>query len=86
MQHKLVLWLVLLTAGFLTGFLLQYASLQRAQEEMTQRLKPEVNNYPEEHKGHESVTVYPLWRNPFGLNEVRQSGRVLLGRDGNALE
>jgi predicted permease len=44
-------------------------SLQRAQEEMTQRLKPEVNNYPEEHKGHDSVTVYPLWRNPFGLNE-----------------
>src|ERR1700674_247597 len=42
--------------------------LEQAQEEMTLRLKREVKNYPEEHKGHDSVTVYPLWRNPFGLN------------------
>ena len=42
--------------------------LTQAQEEMTLRLKPEVTNYPEEHKGHESVTLYPLWRNPEGLN------------------
>jgi predicted permease len=40
----------------------------QAQEEMTLRLKPEVKSYPEEHKGKDSVTVYPLWRNPFGLN------------------
>ncbi|MGA8232399.1 MAG: ABC transporter permease [Candidatus Acidiferrales bacterium] len=43
-------------------------ALQQAQEEMTLRLKREAKNYPEEHKGHDSVTVYPLWRNPFGLN------------------
>ncbi len=43
-------------------------TLEQAQQEMTLRLKPEVRNYPEEHKGHDSVTVYPLWRNPFGLN------------------
>src|ERR1700741_3271350 len=43
-------------------------ALQKAQAEMTLRLKPEVKNYPEEHKGHDSVTLYPLWRNPFGLN------------------
>jgi predicted permease len=42
--------------------------LEQAQQEMTLRLKPEVKNYPEEHKGHDSVTVYPLWRNPFGFN------------------
>jgi predicted permease len=42
--------------------------LEQAQEEMTLLLKREVENYPEEHKGHDSVTVYPLWRNPFGLN------------------
>ena len=42
--------------------------LEQAQAEMTLRLKPEVKAYPEEHKGHENVTVYPLWRNPFGLN------------------
>jgi predicted permease len=41
---------------------------EQAQEEMTLRLRPEVKNYPEEHKGHDSVTVYPLWRNPFGFN------------------
>jgi putative ABC transport system permease protein len=44
-------------------------TLQQAQQEMTLRLAPEVKNYPEEHKGHSSVTVYPLWRNPFGLNQ-----------------
>jgi predicted permease len=43
-------------------------SLSQAQEEMTRRMKREVDKYPEEHKGHSSVTVYPLWRNPFGLN------------------
>ncbi|MFZ3332566.1 MAG: ABC transporter permease [Candidatus Acidiferrales bacterium] len=41
---------------------------KQAEEEATLRLKPEVEAYPEEHKGHENVTVYPLWRNPFGLN------------------
>jgi len=43
-------------------------TLQQAQEEMTLRLRSEVKNYPEEHKGHDTVTVYPLWRNPYGLN------------------
>jgi len=41
---------------------------QQAQEEMTVRLKPEVKDFPEEHRGHDSVTVYPLWRAPFGAN------------------
>jgi len=43
-------------------------TLAQAQEEMTLGLNREVKNYPDEHKGHDSVTVYPLWRNPFGLN------------------
>jgi predicted permease len=43
-------------------------TLARAQEEMTRRMKREVDNFPEEHKGHTAVSVYPLWRNPFGLN------------------
>jgi predicted permease len=42
--------------------------LAQAQDEMTVLLKREAKNYPEEHKGHDSVTVYPLWRSPFGLN------------------
>lgn len=43
-------------------------TLAQAQEEMTRRMKREVDNFPEEHKGHTAVSVYPLWRNPFGLN------------------
>ncbi len=42
---------------------------RQAQEEMTVRLQPEVKNYPDEHRGHSSVTVYPLWRGPFGANQ-----------------
>jgi predicted permease len=43
-------------------------SLATAQAEMTLRLKPEAKNYPEEHKGKDTVVAYPLWRNPWGLN------------------
>jgi hypothetical protein len=35
MRHKLVLWSVLLLAGFLVGFILQYARLQRLQKEVS---------------------------------------------------
>jgi predicted permease len=55
---------------FVMGRLKPGVPLQRAQEEMTQRLKREVSSYPEEHKGHENVTVYPLWRSPFGVNQM----------------
>jgi predicted permease len=42
---------------------------QQAQEEMTVRLKREAKSYPEEHRGHDSVMVYPLWRSPFSANQ-----------------
>ena len=35
MRHKLVLWFVLLIAGFLVGLILQYAKLQRLQNELS---------------------------------------------------
>ena len=35
MRHKLVLWLLLLLAGFLIGFILQYSRLQRVQQELS---------------------------------------------------
>jgi hypothetical protein len=35
MQRKLVLWFVLLTVGFLAGFILQYARLLHAQQELS---------------------------------------------------
>src|SRR6476661_2883881 len=53
---------------FVLGRLKPGVTLQRAQEEMTNRLKPEVATYPDEHRGHDQVTAYPLWRSPFGAN------------------
>src|SRR5712691_9842775 len=55
-------WLIVL------GRLKPGVAPEQAQEEMTLRLKREAKNYPEEHRGHDTVTVHPLWRNPFGLN------------------
>jgi predicted permease len=53
---------------FVLGRLKPGVTLERAQEEMTSRLKPEVAAYPDEHRGHDQVTAYPLWRSPFGAN------------------
>lgn len=39
MGRTFILWLVLLIVGFLTGFLLQYARLQRAQQELSASTK-----------------------------------------------
>jgi hypothetical protein len=39
MPRKLVLWFVLLIAGFLTGFILQYARVQRLQQELSASTK-----------------------------------------------
>jgi hypothetical protein len=35
MRHKFILWSLLLIGGFLAGFILQYARLQRVQEELS---------------------------------------------------
>jgi predicted permease len=42
--------------------------LEQAQQELTVLMQPMVRQYPEEHKGHEAVTLFPLWRGPFGAN------------------
>ena len=39
MRRKLVLWFVLLIAGFLTGLILQYAKLHRLQQELSASTK-----------------------------------------------
>jgi hypothetical protein len=39
MRSKLVLWCLLLLAGFLIGFILQYSRLQRVQEELSASTK-----------------------------------------------
>jgi predicted permease len=40
----------------------------QAQQELTVLMQGMVQRYPEEHKGHEAVTLSPLWRGPFGAN------------------
>jgi hypothetical protein len=39
MRHKLVVWFLLLLAGFLVGFVLQYSRLRRMQEELSASTK-----------------------------------------------
>ena len=39
MRHKLALWFLLLLAGFLIGFILQYSRLQRVQQELSASTK-----------------------------------------------
>jgi hypothetical protein len=39
MLHKLVLWFLLLLAGFLIGFILQYSGLQRVQQDLSASTK-----------------------------------------------
>jgi predicted permease len=53
---------------FAFGRLKPGVTRQQAQAEMTSLLEDEAKNYPEEHRGHDSVTVHPLWRNPFSFN------------------
>ena len=55
---------------FAMGRLKPGVTLEQARQEMTLRIKPEVKNYPQEHKGHDRVTVYPLWRAPFSANAL----------------
>jgi len=40
----------------------------QAQSEMTAVIQRQAKDYPEEHKGHDRVTVFPLWRAPFSAN------------------
>ena len=39
MRHKLVLWFLLVLVGFLIGFILQYSTLQRVQQELSASTK-----------------------------------------------
>lgn len=41
----------------------------QAQAEMTSRIKAVAKDYPQEHKGHDTVSVSALWRAPFSANQ-----------------
>ncbi|MGA8222051.1 MAG: ABC transporter permease [Candidatus Acidiferrales bacterium] len=40
----------------------------QAQQEMTVRIQAVAKDHPQEHKGHDTVSIYPLWRAPFSAN------------------
>src|SRR6202167_4841912 len=43
-------------------------TLEQAQSEMNLLMKQLVAQYPKEHQGENNVTLYPLWRAPFGAH------------------
>jgi predicted permease len=57
-------WLIAL------GRLKPGVSREQAEQELTVLMRPLAQEYPEEHKGHEAVTLSPLWRGPFGANQL----------------
>ena len=42
--------------------------IEHAQLELTVLLQAMVQQYPEQHRGHEAVTLSPLWHGPFNAN------------------
>src|SRR3984957_12186129 len=55
---------------FAMGRMKPGATMQQAREELTSRIGQEAKKYPQEHKGHDSVTISPLWRAPFSANAL----------------
>jgi predicted permease len=53
----------------LLGRLKPGVTAAQAQQEMTARIKALAKDYPQEHKGHDTVSVFPLWRAPFSANQ-----------------
>ncbi len=43
-------------------------SLAQAQQEMGLLMRQIAEQYPESHKGRNQITLFPLWRGPFGAN------------------
>jgi predicted permease len=62
LNNHIYYWLTVL------GLLKPGATSAQAQAEMTAVIKRMARDYPEEHKGHDSITIYPLWEAPFSVN------------------
>jgi predicted permease len=43
-------------------------TIAQAEQEMTSRIQRVAKDYPQEHKGHDTVSIFPLWRAPFSAN------------------
>lgn len=63
LHDRLQSWLLLM------GRLRPGVTGRQAQEEMNVLMQRLVKEYPDAHRGHDTVTVYPLWRAPFSANQ-----------------
>jgi predicted permease len=62
----------------LQGRLRRGLSRQQAQQEMNLLMHQIVQQYPDSHKGPNDVTLYPLWRAPYGANAYFYSLLLML--------
>jgi putative ABC transport system permease protein len=46
----------------------QGVTAEQSQQEMTARIQRVAKDHPQEHKGHDTVSIYPMWRAPFSAN------------------
>jgi len=53
---------------FSLGRLKSGVTPSQAQQEMTARIQRVAKDHPQEHKGHDTVSIFPLWRAPFSAN------------------
>jgi predicted permease len=53
---------------FALGRLKPGVTAEQAQQEMTTRIQRVAKDHPQEHKGHDTVSIYPMWRAPFSAN------------------
>jgi putative ABC transport system permease protein len=53
---------------FALGRLKPGVTADQAQQEMTTRIQRVAKDHPQEHKGHDTVSIYPMWRAPFSAN------------------
>src|SRR5271155_4188905 len=53
---------------FALGRLNPEVTASQAQQEMTARIQRVAKDHPQEHKGHDTVSIYPMWRAPFSAN------------------
>jgi predicted permease len=55
---------------FALGRLKPGVTAGQAQQEMTVRIQRVAKDHPQEHKGHDTVSIYPMWRAPFSANGI----------------
>src|ERR1700719_3146808 len=87
MQRKLVLWFVLLIAAFLSGFILQYARLQRVQQELSVSTKQLGSCWSSEQLSQlrDTATIMYLEAGEYSKEFFDQAQRIVSGTEDSAL-